>query len=169
MNPYGEFGSAHSTWPVTLCMFNLPPWLCLKRKFIMMPVLIEGPKEPGNDIDVFLQPLMDDLLLLWKEEGVRVWDEYKQESFNLRALLFVCINDWPALAKLSGQSNMEYMACTHCYDETDSIYLKHCKKCVYMGHRRFLPTDHPLRTEGKHFKGEPETRPKPLGHRRSRM
>ena len=53
----------------------------------MMPVLIEGPKEPGNDIDVFLQPLMDDLLLLWKEEGVRVWDEYKQESFNLRALL----------------------------------------------------------------------------------
>ena len=102
MNPYGEFGSAHSTWPVTLCMFNLPPWLCLKRKFIMMPVLIEGPKEPSNDIDVFLQPLMDDLLLLWKEEGVRVWDEYKQESFNLRALLFVCINDWPALAKLSG-------------------------------------------------------------------
>jgi hypothetical protein len=162
MNPYGEFGSAHSTWPVTLCMFNLPPWLCLKRKFIMMPVLIEGPKEPGNDIDVFLQPLMDDLLLLWKEEGVHVWDEYKQESFNLRALLFVCINDWPALAKLSGQSNMGYMACTHCYDETDSIYLKHCKKCVYMGHRRFLPTDHPLRTEGKHFKGEPETRRKPL-------
>jgi hypothetical protein len=73
----------------------------------MMPVLIEGPKEPGNDIDVFLQPLMDDLLLLWKEEGVHVWDEYKQESFNLRALLFVCINDWPALAKLSGQSNMD--------------------------------------------------------------
>ena len=57
---------------------------------------------------------------------------------------------------------MGYMACTHCYDETDSIYLKHCKKCVYMGHRRFLPTDHPLRTEGKHFKGEPKTRPKPL-------
>ena len=43
----------------------------------MMPVLIEGPKEPGNDTDMFLQPLMDDLLLLWKEEGVRVWDEYK--------------------------------------------------------------------------------------------
>ena len=54
------------------------------------------------------------------------------------------------------------MACTHCYDETDIIYLKHCKKCVYMGHRRFLPTDHPLRTEGKHFKGEPETHPKLL-------
>jgi hypothetical protein len=24
-----------------------------------------------------------------------VWDEYKQEHFDLRALLFVTINDWP--------------------------------------------------------------------------
>ena len=36
-NPFGEQSSRHSTWPVTLCMYNLPPWLCMKRKFIMMP------------------------------------------------------------------------------------------------------------------------------------
>ena len=80
MNPLGEWGSSHSTWPVTLCMFNLPSWLCMKRKYMMMPVLIQGPKQPGNDIDVYLRPLVDELLLLWKEEGVRVWDEYKQEN-----------------------------------------------------------------------------------------
>ena len=101
-NPFGELSSGHSTWPVTLCMFNLPPWLCMKRKFIMMPALIQGPKQPGNDIDVYLRPLVDDLLQLWKEEGVRVWDEDRQEIFNLRALLFVTINDWPALSNLSG-------------------------------------------------------------------
>ena len=56
---------------------------------MMMPVLIQGPKQPGNDIDVYLRPLVDELLLLWKEEGVRVWDEYKQENFDLRALLFL--------------------------------------------------------------------------------
>ena len=77
MNPFGEWGSSHNTWPVTLCMFNLPSWLCMKRKYMMMPVLIQGPKQPGNDIDVYLRPLVDELLLLWKEEGVRVWDEYK--------------------------------------------------------------------------------------------
>jgi hypothetical protein len=60
------------------------------------------PKQPGNDIDVYLRPLVDELLLLWKEEGVRVWDEYKQETFNLQALLFVNINDWPKLSNLSG-------------------------------------------------------------------
>jgi hypothetical protein len=50
----------------------------MKRKYIMMPALIQGPKQPGNDIDVYLRPLVDELLLLWKEEGVCVWDEYKQ-------------------------------------------------------------------------------------------
>jgi hypothetical protein len=51
-NPFADFSCGHSTWPVTLCMFNLPGWMCMKRKFIMMPVLIQGPKQPGNDIDV---------------------------------------------------------------------------------------------------------------------
>ena len=69
MNPFGEQSSGHSTWPVTLCIYNLPPWLCMKRKFIMMPVLIPGTKQPGNDIDVYLKPLIEDLPLLWKEEG----------------------------------------------------------------------------------------------------
>jgi hypothetical protein len=42
----------------------------MKQKFIMMPVLILGPKQPDNDIDVYLKSLVDDLLLLWKEEGI---------------------------------------------------------------------------------------------------
>ena len=155
MNPFGEWGSSHSTWPVTLCMFNLPYWLCMKRKYILMPALIQGPKQPGNDINAYLRPLVDELLLLWKREGVRVWDEYKQETFDLRALLFVTINDWPALSNLSGQSNKGYQACTHCLDETDSLYLKNSRKVVYMGHRQFLHLKHPLRRKGKHFKGEP--------------
>ena len=129
---------------------------------MMMPVLIQGLKQPGNDIDVYLRPLVDELLLLWKNEGVRVWDEYKQENFDLQTLLFVTINDWPALSNLSSQSNKGYQACTHCLDETDNFYLKNCRKVVYMGHRRFLPLNHPLRKKEKHFKGEPETRAKPM-------
>ncbi|GJZ04217.1 hypothetical protein Tco_0537492, partial [Tanacetum coccineum] len=49
----------HSVWPVLSIIYNLPPWLCMKRKFIMLSVLILG--YPGNDIDVFLEPLVDDL------------------------------------------------------------------------------------------------------------
>jgi hypothetical protein len=102
MNPFGEQSCSHSTWPVTLCIYNLPPWLCMKQKFIMMPVLIQGPKQPGNDIDVYLRPLVKELLQLWVKPGVRAWYEHKQEPFHLRALLFITINDWPALSTLSG-------------------------------------------------------------------
>jgi hypothetical protein len=116
----------------------------------MMLVLIQGPKQPGNDIDVYLRPLVDELLLLWKKEGVRVWDENKQENFNLRALLFITINDWPALSNLLWHSNKGYRACTHCLNKTDAIHLKNCKKVVYMGPRRFLPEKNPLRKKDMH-------------------
>ena len=91
---------------------------------------------------------IDDLKLLWDKKGVPVWDEDKKETFDLRALLFVTINDWPALGNLSGQTNKGYRACTHCLDGTCSLFLKHCKKVVYMGHRRFLHAKHPLCNEG---------------------
>jgi len=83
-------------------------------------------------------------------------------------LLFVTINDWPALGNLSGQTNKGFNACIHCLDETDSLHLKHCKKVVYMKHRRFLLGKHPLRKKGKHFNGDADHRTKPThrnGHR----
>jgi hypothetical protein len=72
-NPFGEFSSGHITWPVTLCMFNLPGWMCMKRKFIMMPLLIQGRKQPGNDIvgelSPELVPLVDRVLVERLEPG----------------------------------------------------------------------------------------------------
>ena len=79
----------------------------MKRKFIMIPVLIQGPKQPGNDIDVYLRPLVEERLQLWNGKGVRVWDEHKQEEFDLHALLFVTINDWPALSNLQDRQTRD--------------------------------------------------------------
>ena len=28
MNPFGDRTNTHSTWPVILLIYNLPPWLC---------------------------------------------------------------------------------------------------------------------------------------------
>ena len=68
----------------------------------MIPFLIQGHKQPGNDIDVYLRPLVEELLQLWNGNGVRAWDEHGHEEFDLQALLSVTINDWPALSNLSG-------------------------------------------------------------------
>ncbi|MCY5088454.1 hypothetical protein OV015_25950, partial [Salmonella enterica subsp. enterica serovar 1,4,[5],12:i:-] len=72
-----------------------------------------------------------------------MWDEHKQEEFDLRAMLFVTINDWPALGNISVQSNKGYNACTHCLHELEGDYLEKGQKVVYLGHRRFLRLTHP--------------------------
>ena len=46
-------------WPVLLVIYNLPPWLCMKRKYMMLSMMISGPRQPGNDIDVYLSPLIE--------------------------------------------------------------------------------------------------------------
>jgi hypothetical protein len=61
MNPFGEMRNPHSTWPVIMCIYNLPPWLCHKQKYLLLTTLISGPKLAGIDIDLFLEPLMQDM------------------------------------------------------------------------------------------------------------
>ena len=121
----------------------------------MLSGLIPGPNEAGNDIDTYLRPLVDDLKILWSE-GIEVWDEYKHEYFNLRALLFVTVSDSPAQRNLSGQSKRMPGGCPHCLDETDYTYLNKSRKIVYMCHRRFLSPKHPFRRMKHHFDGTVE-------------
>ena len=61
MNPFNKRMSGHSTWPVILTMYNVPMWLCQKRMYLLLTILISGPKQPGIDIDVFLEPLMQEM------------------------------------------------------------------------------------------------------------
>ena len=65
-------------------------------------MLISGPKQPGNDIDVFLEPLMEDMKMLW-EEGVKMMDEFVKKKLTLKSIIFVTITIYPGLFALSGQ------------------------------------------------------------------
>jgi hypothetical protein len=64
MNPFGENKTVHNTWLVILTMYNIPTWLCHKRKCLVLSILIQGSKQAGIDIDVFLEPLMEDMMKL---------------------------------------------------------------------------------------------------------
>ena len=143
----------HTSWPVLLLIYNLSPWLCMKRKYMMLSMMISGPKQPGNDIDVYLSPLIEDLRLLW-EEGVDVDDAYTGDNFKLRAMLFCTINDFPAYGNLSGYSVKGHNACPICECNTCHHQLPKGKKTVYLGHRRFLRPSHPYRRLRKAFNGE---------------
>jgi hypothetical protein len=39
---------------------------------------------------------MEEMEKFWKH-GVEMWDEYRRETFTLKAIIFVTINDYPAL------------------------------------------------------------------------
>ncbi|XP_073153400.1 uncharacterized protein [Henckelia pumila] len=160
INPHGMMSSTYSCWPVLMITYNLPPWLCMKRKFMMLTMLISGPKQPGNDIDVYLAPLIDDLKFLW-DTGVEAYDAYRQETFSLRAVLLWTINDFPAYGNMSGCIVKGYHACPICGEETYSTRLKHSRKMSYTGHRRFLPANHPYRRQRKAFNGYQEFNPAP--------
>ena len=67
MNPFDQVRSNHNTWPVMLCIYNLPPWICMKRSYIQMSLLIQGPRQPRNDIDVFLEPVIDELVDMFEK------------------------------------------------------------------------------------------------------
>ncbi|KAL0545267.1 hypothetical protein IC582_020417 [Cucumis melo] len=86
INPFEDLSSNYSCWPVITTIYNLPPWLCMKRKHLMLTMLISGPKQPRYGINTYLASLIDDLKILW-EEGVRCFDAYKEECFTLRAVL----------------------------------------------------------------------------------
>jgi hypothetical protein len=88
-----------------------------------------------------------------KKEGISMWVVFQQQHFNLRAMLFVTIQDGPALGSILGQAFIDYKGCTWCMDETVGIWLKQFKKVVYMGHLRLLRTDHPYRKNKKAFDG----------------
>ncbi|KAL6577217.1 hypothetical protein OROMI_011493 [Orobanche minor] len=116
-NPHSTLSSKYSCWPGILVIYNLPPWLCFKRKYMMLTLLISGPKQPGNDINVYLQPLIDDLKKLWS--GVEgVFDNYKKVYFTLRAVLFWTINNFPAYGNLSGSIVKGYNGCPVCLEHT---------------------------------------------------
>ncbi|XP_022850555.1 uncharacterized protein LOC111372431 [Olea europaea var. sylvestris] len=140
-NPFGDLSSRYSCWLVILVIYNLPSWVCMSKENLLLTLLIPGPKQPGNDIDVYLQPLIEDLKELWNI-GVDIYDGFIKSTFNLKAVLMWTIKDFPAYGNLSGYPTKGEAACPVCGLSTCAKWLTYSRKFAYMGHRRFLSYNH---------------------------
>jgi len=65
-------------------------------------MVISGPRQPDNDIDVFLEPLMEDMKTLW-EKGVKMMDA-SLRKFTLKAIIFVTITNYSGFFHCRGKS-----------------------------------------------------------------
>ncbi|XP_038687502.1 uncharacterized protein LOC119986883 [Tripterygium wilfordii] len=143
--PFEQSGKNYSCWPIILTPYNLPPGICMKREFMLLTVIIPGPQNPKSKIDVYLQPLIDELNQLWCE-GVTTYDVRAKENFVMRAALMWTINVFPAYGMLSGWMTQGKLACPCCMERSKAFTLKNGRKNSWFDcHRQFLDTTHPFR------------------------
>ncbi|XP_020209291.1 uncharacterized protein LOC109794234 [Cajanus cajan] len=123
-------------------------------------VMSSSKKMPGNDIDVYLQPLIREFKELWSI-GVDAYDSFKREMFKLHAALMWTISDFPGLGTLSGWNTYTGLACPSCNFDSVPCRLPYSKKWCFMGHHRFLGKRHRFRLNRVRFNGEQELRSPP--------
>jgi hypothetical protein len=157
INPFSQKRSVHSTWPVLLLNYNVPPWMMTKKYFVMLCLLIPGPRSvSGDNFDVYIAPLLEELLQLWTE-GVLMRDAAAwnaESSFILRAMVIWTIHDLPAYGLVAGCTTKGYRGCPVCGPTTPSRRSSALHKNVYEDFRKFLPQDHQFRGDSVHFGSE---------------
>ncbi|KAJ8755630.1 hypothetical protein K2173_022225 [Erythroxylum novogranatense] len=150
--PFGQSGQQYSSWPIIITPYNLPPWMCLKEAYMFLTVIVPGPTNPKQKIDVFLQPLISELQQLW-DYDVQTYDVSQKQNFVLRAALMWTISDFSAFAMLSRWSTTGKLACPYCRNDSDAFYLPNGGKISWFdNHKKFLPTDHPFRRNKYKFR-----------------
>ncbi|GJZ77129.1 putative transposon, En/Spm-like protein, partial [Tanacetum coccineum] len=143
-------------------------WRTIDEKF---PKIAEDPRNlrlgiSADGVDVNTgnrhhKPLVDDLHTLF-ETGVDTYDVSTKDNFNLRAVVLWTINDYPALGTLCGCPYSGFKGCVVCGKDTNCVRLSASSKQSYVGHRRYLPYNHPFRKQKKAFNGQQEFLPAPI-------
>lgn len=96
-------------------------------------------------MNVYLAPIIDELLVLWRN-GIHAYDESRKEWFTLRVALLWTMHDFPGYGVCSSLQTQGHKSCLPCGpNQVTSHYSTALKKVIYIGHRRFLPERHPWR------------------------
>ena len=87
----------------------------------------------GDEIDVFMEPLIDKILLHWTE-GVIMCDvgRFKGDKyFVMQTIIIFTMNDFPSFGMVAGTMTKGYKGCPNCGPETESRRSKALRKNVY--------------------------------------
>ena len=165
VNPFKQNRSSWSTWPMLLLNYNVPPWLCTKKFFVLLTLLIPGRESVTLEVfDVYLEPVVNELLQLWSRVPTHdVTKDVGNQAFYLHTMLLWTIHDFPRYGTVGGFSHQGYAACPWCGMDLGIEHSVELDKCTYCGTRHWLPDGHPFKSQEMqdHFNGTRETRAKP--------
>jgi hypothetical protein len=82
----------------------------MKQSNFILSFLIPEKHAHGSDMNVFIEPLMDDMVDMF-DEGIRTYDTSKREWFQLKAAVLWTITDFPGLGYVSGCVTAGEAAC----------------------------------------------------------
>ncbi|GKD22796.1 retrovirus-related pol polyprotein from transposon TNT 1-94 [Tanacetum coccineum] len=105
-----------------------------------------------GEVDKETLGLASGVLLIW----VDMYDASTKDNFNLRVVVLWTINDYPALGTLCGCPYNGFKGCVVCGKDTNCVRLSASSKQSYVGHKRYLPYNHPLRKQKKAFNRQQE-------------
>jgi hypothetical protein len=149
--PVTQSVASYSCWPIFDIPYNLPLALCMKYEHMLLCLIIPGPDNPGSQLNMMMQPLIEELKQLWV--GVEAYDYHKKQKFNLRAAYLWSIHDFLAYGIFSVWCVHGNLICPICDKDTDCFHLDFGKKiCYFDCHRCFLPPDHTFRLQRNVFR-----------------
>jgi Transposase family tnp2 len=158
--PYNSSATPYSCWAVFVFPYNLPPIFLMKEDSMFLALIIPGLKHPGRDIDVVLQPLIDELKELWIIRKM-TYNVSRKEYYLMRAYIVWTVSDYPAFEMLCGWGTKGRLACFYCLGTTKAFQLRNGGKTSWFDcHRCLLLLDHQFRRDKKNFlKGRVENDP----------
>ena len=95
--PFSLLRSNYSVCSVGLIVYNIPPWMSVRKELLMVTLIIPAKYQVKN-MDAYLVPFIDEMQLLWK--GIRMYDiscTPLNRSFMLYGVLCWTIHDFLGL------------------------------------------------------------------------
>ena len=130
-----------------MTVYNLSPRICMMSKFMFLSMVIPSPSSPGQNIDVCLRPLIDELTQLWSSRAL-TYDISRKQNFVMRTALMWTINDFPAYGMVFGWSTHGKLACPYCMENNKAFTLTNMGKASFFYcHHHFLPPNHRYRKQ----------------------
>ena len=118
---------------------------------MFLSTVIPDPNSLGQNIDVCLRPLIDELTQLWSF-GALTYDVSRKQNFQMKTPLIWTINDFPAYGMVSSWSTHEQLACSY-YMENNKAFtlINNSKTSFFDCYQQFLPTNHKYRKNKNDF------------------
>ena len=130
-NPFEHI--QYSVGVIYLVVENIPRSERYKLENIIIVGTIPGPKEPKNNINSYLKPLIDELIILWKGSILKTTSLFGITPIRCALTCFTC--DLPATRKICGFKSFSSLhGCSKCLKEFPCA--KFGEKSDYSGYNR---------------------------------